>query len=289
MTRLTPFLLLATLAICLSGCTTTLTNLTTAKALEPGSVQITGGGYATATTNVVGRTFDAGKEAYDQIQDTPENEEVTVDTFRTYIEAALAWLLFQPGFTFEAQFRIGVTDRVLEGIDFGLRYDGNVIKPDVKLQLWESTDEAWAIATSFGYGYHTSIVSSVVEWVTLTDIGRHDFDLQTIISYHYGDWFRGYVAPRVMHSRISTSDKLPGFLADRVPQEIRDQSPSQYIEGTGAWYVGSSVGTQLGWKYVFVSLELGVYRLMFKPTVLEETADFSGMVFTPAGGLTIIW
>jgi hypothetical protein len=288
MKRYLIFVLMA-LALAQTACTTTLTNMTTAKALEPGQIQATGGGYGTATTNVVGRTFDAGRQAYDDIRDTPEADSVTVETFRTYIEAALAWLLFQPGFTFEAQFRVGVTDAVLEGVDFGLRYDGNVIKPDVKLQLWESTDEAWAIATSFGYGYHTSIVSSLVEWVTLTDIGRHDFDLQAIVSYHYGDWFRGYVAPRLMHSLVTTSDKLPDFLASRVPEEIENQSPSQYIEGTGAWYVGSSIGTQLGYKYVFLSLELGVYRLLFEPTVLDQKSDFGGMVFTPAGGLTVVW
>lgn len=277
------------LAVALTGCTTTLTNLTTAKALEPGHVQVTGGGYATVTTNVVGRTFDAGKDAYDQIDSTPEGEEVTVETFRTYIEAALAWLLFQPGFTFEAQFRIGVTDAVLEGIDFGLRYDGNVIKPDVKLQIWESTDEAWALATSFGYGYHTSVVSSLVEWVTLTSVGRHDFDFQVIGSYHHGDWLRAYFAPRFMVSTITTSDKLPSFLAERVPNEIRDQNPSQYIQGTNAFYAGGALGTQLGYKYVFLSLEIGIYRLFFEPTVLDETTDYSSMVFAPSGGLTVIW
>lgn len=289
MKRYAHLIAVASMALVLSGCTTTLTNLTTAKALEPGHVQVTGGGYGTVTTNVIGRTFDAGKEAYDQIENTPEDEEITVETFRTYINAALAWLLFQPGFTFEGMLRVGITDAVAEGIDAGIRYDGNVIKPDVKLQIWESTDEAWAFATSLGYGYHSSIVSSVVEWVTLTDIGRHDVDLQTILSYHHGEWLRAYAAPRVMFSAITTSDKLPSFLAERVPQEIQDQSPSQYIDGANAWYVGGSIGTQLGYKYVFLALEMGLHRLIFSPTVLDDETNFGGWVFTPAGGLTVIW
>lgn len=288
-TRHLSFLIALLLLVLTTGCTTTLTNMTTAKALEPGHVQVTGGGYATATTNVVSRTFDAGKSAYDRIENTPEDEEIDVETFRTYINAALAWILFQPGFTAEGMLRVGVTDAVAEGIDVGLRYDGNVLKPDVKLQVWESTDEAWAVATSLGYGYHTSILSSVVEWVTLTDVGRHDVDLQAIASYHRGEWLRAYLAPRVMFSAVTTSDKLPAFLQDRVPQEYADRSPGQYIDNSNAWYVGGSLGTQLGYKYLFVSLEFGLHRLFFEPTVLDEKTDFSAWVFTPAGGLTLIW
>src|SRR5690606_26714037 len=121
---------IALIVLLLSGCSTSLSNLAPSHVLEPGEVQITGVAQADLYTGVFDVTIDAGRAVVDAVQ--RDEGPITEEELRTLLDAVLIWQLFLPGVTPELALRVGVTDQLLEGIDVGLRYNGNVVKPDLR-------------------------------------------------------------------------------------------------------------------------------------------------------------
>ena len=205
--------------------------MTTARALEPLHPQVVVNASVPVHTVAASKLVDAGGSISDRVREDGERgtETLTEEELRQLLDGAVAAKLFLPSVTPELIARIGVTDAVLEGIDVGLRYNGNVIKGDIKLQFWESEDGSQQLAFDVGYGHHTGLVSSVIEWVTLTEFSRKDIDLALLWSMELGDLGRILLSPRVLLGHVSVDTKIPSWVEDNLPDELRDYDPGPIL------------------------------------------------------------
>ena len=287
---LLPLLLLVALACSGAlGCTTTMTQMTTARALEPLHPQVAINASVPIHTVAASKLIDAGSSLADRLEQDGQmgTETITEEELRQLLDAAVAAKLFLPSITPEFVVRIGVTDAVLEGIDVGLRYNGNVIKADVKLQLWESADGSQQVAFDVGYGHHTGLVSSAVEWVTLTEFSRKDIDLALMWSMELGDLGRILLSPRVMLGHVSVDTKIPSYIEDNLPEELKNYDPGQFFRDEWLVYAGANAAAFMGYKHVFLVVEAGLYRLFFEPQILDQKRDYNSWAFSPALGLMV--
>lgn len=271
------------LTLSLQACTTSMTTMTDARAYEPKEVQVAGNMQGNLHTNVINKAIQGVKAADEQFNsDQPISEEA----YRDWLDLALAAALFKPGGAPELMARVGVTDKVLEGIDVGFRTNFNLYKGDLKLQIWENEAQNQAFSVMAGYTYHSSIVSSAISYLTLTDFGRMDFDLQAIWGIEIQDIFKLNLAPHMILSRVSAEQKLPADVYNRLPESIKQYDPNQLFQNEWLGYYGLNTNLMLGYKYVFVVIDTGFFWMNFKPEILGEKRDFSGAAISLAGGLS---
>lgn len=269
------------------GCTTTQTNLTSARTLDQGEFEANINGQINLNSSPLSTGIAAGQSVEEEIENTPEGETVSEETFRRAVDFALASALFRPKPAAEGVFRAGILDKPLGGLDAGIRYNGSTVKGDLKFQYWSSEDDKFAASIQPAFGYQSSTASSTVEYITLTEWSRYDYDLLAPVGYAFKEIGRVWLAPRFMYSRISTSPKIDDFLRERLPEEIENQRKDLFGGGEDIYYAGLNVGGMIGYKYAYVALEASVSRVFFYPEVLGETRDLSGFSIMPAAALVV--
>lgn len=283
-------LILSLLGVCAlamaSGCTTSMTSMTNARAQEPLEVQVTANMQATVHANIVSAAARSADSAIETFGDREEGEPITEEAFRDWLDLALTAALFRPATSPEVIARVGVTDKVMEGIDVGFRTNLSIFKGDLKLQLWENEAQNQALSVMVGYAYHRDWVNKWVSYLTLTDFKRFDLDAQVLWGMEFGKFARVNVAPHLIASRIKVEQKLPAQIANRLPDEVKRYDPNQLFEDEWMFYMGANTSFMVGYEYVFVALDLGAFWLNFKPTVVGEQRDYSGAALSIAGGLS---
>lgn len=281
-------LLLVVLIASLPACVTSTTQLTNGKALDPGDFQLTGTYAFPLHTNLVRESLEAA-ETIEELYEG-NTEKMSEDETRDLLDTALNWALFSNLGITELVARAGLFRGPLEGIDMGLRYNGASLKADLLWQLYESPGHQWFIATNFGYGFQFNITSKFITSVSLTNWARHDLEGSLIFGYAKENWFKAYLSPRYIYSLVRTEPKFSDEFIDNLPDSVTDKYlPSEYFEHANLAYFGGTIGMMVGYRHLFANLELTVLRLSFKPTVLREKRDFSGMLVSPTAGLTFLW
>lgn len=271
-------------AVLLTGCATSLTNMSQARVLKPGEVQASFGYQIDVHTQAVEGVLEAGEVAAEQIKNG--SGEISEETLRRGLDAALLLTFFPISGSPEVIGRVGVWDGVLEGLDLGIRYNGTVLKGDLRLGLFESADRALAVTAQVGYGSHSSVAPGAIEWVTLTEWSRKDFDFAVSVGWEYPDIFKAYVAPRVLLSSISSEPKLSDSVRERLPENLKNLDPHAYFPSSTILYLGGNTGFLVGYKYVFFNVDLSVFRIQFEPEILGQTRDYGGWAIAPTIGLT---
>ena len=112
-------LLLALSSFIFTGCATSLTSTTDARAYDVGEVQATVVYQASVHTNVLGGFIEAAQSADDEF-DRDSNKPISEESFRSWLDAVLIASLFRPATGPEISVRTGITDNVLEGMDLSL-------------------------------------------------------------------------------------------------------------------------------------------------------------------------
>lgn len=281
-------LALSSLTIMLSlatGCSTSLTSMTDARAYKPGEVQAVVAYQGNVHSNVLGSLIDAAVSA-DEEFNKDSNEPISEESFRTWADTIIMASLFRPAMGPEIQIRAGVYDDFMEGIDLGFKTDLNILKFDAKLQLWGSEDGNQAFSTMLGYAHHLDVGNKIISYLTLTDFSRADFDLQFIYGYQMGDWLKLNIAPHIILSKVTPESKIPDWLYERLPDEIKQYDPGQFFKTEWVQYYGANIGLMLGYKYAFLATDLGMFYMNFKPTVVGQKRDYSGGAFSVALGIS---
>lgn len=269
-------------ALLSTACSTSVTSLQTGRALEPGQVQITAAASLPVSTSAISGALDSVDALEGELEDAATSDDTAIDaeTQRQLNESALALLLFQPSPVMEINGRVGVVPM----LDVGLRYSARQVKGDLKYQIWDSPD-GHAAGISLGYSYHLSIAPSflesafdLLEYVKLNDYSRHDLDLNLIWSKDWGEWLSLYGGLRYLISFISLDADL-----EKVQSELGLERTSL---SNRLHMVGVTGGAMLGYKYLFLHLELSVLNAEYAPTILGEQVDLGGVVVSPAIGLT---
>lgn len=273
-------------ALSCSACSTSMTSMTDARAYEPKEVQVATTYQVNVHANVANKVIEGVVSAEDEFGKN-NDEPVSEEAYRDWLDLVLATALFRPAVGPELMARIGVTDKVMEGIDVGIRTNFNLYKGDIKLQVWENADKSQALSVMGGYAYHRSIVESFVSYATLTDFGRMDFDFQVLWGLNFRDIIKINLAPHIILSRVSAEQKVPAFLEGRLPEEITQYDPSQLFQNEWIGYYGMNSTLMVGYKYVFLALDTGFFWMNFKPEIINEQRDFSGGAISIAGGLSV--
>ncbi len=273
----------------LCGCATSMTHMTTPQALEPGDWQVSGAWTGHANSVAASKSIQSGADLWERYMGEEEPGELSEDELRTLLDTGLAWALFRPGASYEIMGRVGLTDKLAQGLDLGLRTNFSEIKGDLKLQVWESPEARFAAALHAGYGYHFDLTSGFVEWLSLTSFSRHDLDLAATWGWSEGRVLRLWLGPRFIRSWIRTEPKLDGMIEDNLPATIDDYRPSDILGDEAISYFGSTNGLMVGYRWVFLVLELDVFWMSFHPTILDEQRTMSGLVLAPNLGLSATW
>lgn len=278
---------LLALVVLLTGCTTSLTNMAPAETLDPGEAQATGGYQFDVHSQTFTGIYRAGEAVLSDIERADSEDPVSEETLRALFDTLVLWKIFPFGGGPEFMGRTGVYD----GIDAGLRYNGNVVKGDVRFRLWESTsgDRTKALNAQFGYGHHSSPFGDAIEWLGVESWSRSDFDFALNYGYEIGDWAKMYIAPRYVFSNISMDLEVNERLRERIPEEYRDWEANDLFSAGSMHYIGANMGIMLGYRYLFATVDLSTFRILFSPEILGSQRDYDGWVLSPTLGLTFLW
>lgn len=274
---------LCALMLCAQGCATSLTTMTTARAMEPGEVQasvVMVANLNTAPLDAVLNSAKSAEEEFNKDSDAPISE----DSFRDWLDAALLFGLFRPSIGPEIMVRAGVTDELLEGLELGFRTDLSLYKGDAKLQLWSGDEGRMALSVMLGFAYHSGLVSSPIEYLTLTEFGRKDYDLQLLWGWEPNDFVKITAAPHFMLSSISAESKIPDYVQERLPDDVNQYNPNKLFQDEWIFYGGLNSCLMVGYKYAYLALDFGVFGMYFKPTVVGKERNYNGLAVSIAAG-----
>jgi len=260
-----------------------LTSFQSGKALDSGQVQATGALTLPLASSAVAGVIDLGDAALQSAQAAADlGDPIDEEDQRELVTSALAIALFQPAVVPELAARVGIGFDV----DLGLRFNGQLVKGDAKLTLPVDLGEGGALGVSAGLGHHLGIGSSSLEtffdvlgFVELGDFSRQDLDLGLIASKNFGDTLIVYGSLRYIVSFISLDANI---------EDVETISGIDIVEvENNLHHIGATGGLFLGYKYVFLNLELTVVQVFFKPEILGEEQDLDGLIVAPSLGLTI--
>jgi len=264
-----------------SACTTSLTTMQTARPLAPGEIRVTGGASLPVATAGVEKLLELEERVTDELkQANTSGEMVTEEMAQDAIDGALALVLFTPMPIAEAQLRVGV----IEGVDAGLRYTGQLVKADAKYMVHEDGPHVFSVGA--GYAYHLEPPMSqlgglfeLFDFVDLSAFERHDLDLAALYGWESGRWFRVYTGPRYVGSWISVEAVFDSVELDPAIVDTDVEGAIHHVGAVGGFFVG--------YEWIFINLELSVYHLSYTTKIFGEERDLSGWLIAPAGALAI--
>ena len=194
---------------------------------------------------------------------------------------------FFPGQSSEFIGRIGISNAILEGIDLGFRSNGAQSKIDLKTQLYASKDHRWAAAFSTGLGWNQALISSDVSQYTLSTFSRRDLDLSLNLGYRHPDIFEIYGGPRLIVSRVAATISEEDSI-DRLPDELMQYHPKTLFQNEQLTYTGATIGTRIGYYFLFFDAECTAMWIDFQPQVFGEARDLSGWHLSPSIAVTFV-
>lgn len=270
------------LALSLSACSTSMTQLQTARTLAPGQVQVQGGLSVPISTTVIGSLVDLGGTLGTRFTEAEQaNRPITREEEQQALETGMALVLFHPGVMPELGGRIGVLPR----LDVGLTYGGTLVKADAKLQLVRQEDALdLALVGTYVHhlGYGGSVLKStysILEFLQLGDYTRNDLGVGLLASGEWNDVFAAYGGVRYLASLVSLDTDL---------QRVESSTGAGHTELSPTLHtLSGTAGLMVGYKYVFLAAELTVARVIAKSEILGAERDYSGWIIAPSVGLVI--
>lgn len=264
-----------------TGCVGSSATLQTAKTLPPRKVAVAGGLSVPVASAFFGEVADTVRAAGRRLGDLDDTELSDAER-RQLIEAALAVLTMAPSVVPIAEVRVGAARR----FDLGFRYAGPSLGLDGKYQVRET--ERWNLAVVLGARHHTGIgpsmgavVYEVIDRARLASYRRQDLRAAFLYSTDENTTVGFYGA---LHYELAFARFRLGAVAERASADdyvpIGEQRALLHT-------VGASSGMRIGRRRVALLLELGLAYLHFRPEVLGQTANLSGVVVEPALALRV--
>lgn len=280
-----------------SGCASNLANLKTAETLNKGQWRPSAefGIYVPAGTIAKAASLATAQgrkliEARDGTSAAP-----TQDEQREIFSTALALAVFPPGTVMNFGLRYGITD----DIDVGLRWATSSYRADGRFRLLEKENKArgasFHLALVVGIEKHnfSGLIFDVYEklqklfdlfrFIELEKPSRFDMDLALITSWNFKEIVRPYFGLTYRLGRYSLPAQLSLEYADaNIPPLLAKEDIKDWVH-----FIGISSGTAVGYRWVYLFLELDVAYLVSRPKILGEKTNFGGLTFFPAAGLAV--
>jgi hypothetical protein len=280
---------LALVALASTGCGTTLSTLQPAEPMRPGHVQA----QAALDVNVpASRIVDAvdvvatlgSRYASDTGYKPTEAEQ------RQALAAGVGLGLSSPGVNPDFMLRMGV----VKNLDVGLRWSGLALhadgkyrflatkeptpeeEEDAQAKVGDGPDRGFQGAVSVGISkaLYSGFVFDALEFLDVDDYSRWNVEVPVIFGTRMGEFGHVWFGPKYIFSTYSVDASLKNVGV--VP------------ETSGTFHhLGAFGGAGLGYKVVFVFLELTVAKMFAEPEIFGQPTDLGGIVIVPAGGLML--
>lgn len=279
----------AVTALASTGCSTTLATLQPAEPMRPGHVQMN----AAMTVNVpASRIVDAvdvvatlGDRYASDSSYRPSTEEQ-----RQALGAGVGLGLSAPGPNPDLMLRMGV----VKDLDVGLRWSGLAAHADAKYRFFSTkeptAEEESAEKGKIGNGPDRGFQGSVSIGVSKALYSGFVFD--TLDFLQVGDYSRWNIeVPVIFGSRLSDFGHVwfgPKYVFSTYSVDASLKNIGAVGESSGTiHHLGAFGGLGVGYKVVFVFLELTIAKMFANPEILGQKTDLGGIIVVPAGGLML--
>ncbi|HTN90491.1 MAG TPA: hypothetical protein VL242_42755 [Sorangium sp.] len=262
------------------GCAPALSTFQPAHVADKGHVQAELGLDVSVPTGAIASVVDAGVV----LANIAESRELTEGERLTLFEAGGALALNPPTVTPH----IGVGYTALDRWELNLRYTGSAFRLGTRYQLLKRDKHGVDLTAGAGVGRYVIDlpIGSILGLVELEDFTRWQIDLPIQIGTA-GTWYRVWGGPRLMLTTFDTALVVDLPASTGYPGERELAS----FSGTGL-YVGGQAGVALGYKHVFLGLELTLAEIFSSGelAVLGERAvavDLDSFIIYPSIGLML--
>ena len=183
----------------------------------------------------------------------------------------------------------------LYGLGNGLAIGGRLSSAGQRVDgLWQFLDgkdaSPWRGSLLLGYSHTSgkapSVIQDVLEFLKIPEASRHSLHLGAQIGQKLGRYGWWQIGPHYLLSRhkFSMTPDVP-ILDEATKLIVNDYIPNTDTEGW-SHHIGGSAALWLGYKPVFVGLELAAAWVKASPTLLGTVEEFSLVQISP--NLTIL-
>ena len=264
------------------GCAPSLATMQPAHVAPKGHFQATTAIEIGAPTGTIIRVIDTGKRL---AADAQTNMSISPADERQVFEAGVNVVASPPS----VGYHLALAYTVLDNFELGLRYAAGGWRLGARYQLLHH--ETGPLDMVLGAGVSRAAVeiplSSYVPFLEMDDFTRWTVDVPLLIGTSRG-FSRVWGGPKFVYSHFDTALKLaiPFFTAPDLAN----------FEGHAIYY-GGLAGLAVGYRHVFLALEITVAWLSGRgdastilagsgaTTPTQVSADISGLVFYPTFGL----
>lgn len=199
------------------------------------------------------------------------------DEMQDLLGQAVALVLNPPNLSTQGQLRWGVDRRW----DLGLRIAGGAYRVDARLRMLESGPDPFDGSVGLGLGlYSYSTLSRRPARVAFQDFLRLEVDVPVLFGWSapFGHFWFG---PKLVFAASWTDFSM---LVDDTHKILGD------IQGVGLYY-GAQVGAALGWKWIWLALEITAAGLLSSADAHSSVASIDaapgGLILYPAAALIV--
>ena len=261
------------LVVASAGCAASLATLQPAHVAPRGHGQVTAGVEVGVPTGTIAQAIDAAQTLADQADDRALTEPEIPRLFHAGVNLTAS----PPSFGQHFAAAYTVVDRT----EVQVRYAGGGWRLGGRFQPLRHEDGPFDLVVGFGAARATTglPLNDIVQYLGVDDFTRWTFDLPVLLGTSRR-WFRTWVGPRFMYSRFGTR------LAITLPNNAAERAS---LEGH-VWYFGAQGGFAVGYRYVFLGVELTMARLFGDASasatgstaIMSRRTDVSGTVVYPA-------
>jgi hypothetical protein len=293
-----------------SGCATTLSTMDTARTTPPGHVRAEAAMGVFVPAGPIGRLLDVGFDTADDLK-AGKVTSLTAEQAEKVYEAAVATVVMPPAAVQEVALRTGIA----ENLDAGLRLSTTALRLDAKFRFlhvgedrapedpkerarapvgWPSNpgiSHHMSVGASVSKYFFSSFVFDVLDYVQLGDFSRWDFEFPLLYTVEVKDFLTFYGGLKYVLTRFSMDENLVNI--SKLVASLANAPPPTDQVNSKTHFVGGTAGLGVGYRYVFLYLELTGGYTSCKPRLYSfidgqlRERDLGGVTLYPALGLVV--
>jgi hypothetical protein len=237
----------ALIAFTAAGCAPALSTMQPAHVAKRNHVLAQIGMDVSVPTGTIARVINAGQT----LAETAEKRELTDAEVGTLYQAGTGLVLNPPSAT--PHIRIGFS--VVDNLEINLRYATSSVRLGGRYQFLNKEKHGIDASVGLGAGYFVfDLPLSGLPVLKLDDFSRFEIDLPLLFGTQ-GSWYRVWGGPRFGTELTLELPEVAGIAAAR--KELAS------LGGNG-FYVGAQGGVAVGYKYVFLGIELTMVQLIMR-------------------------
>jgi hypothetical protein len=269
---------LAPVLVVAAGCAPSLATLQPAHVAPRGHVQVTAGLEVAVPTGTLVSAVDAGRA----LGRASQSQQLSADQEGRLFDAGVTYAASPVSTVSHFAVSYGVYDRT----ELGLRYASGAWRLGGRYQLLRHEDGPLDMVVGLGVSRATTDipVQDVIQVLSVDDFTRWTGDLSLLVGTSRS-WFRVWAGPKLVYTHFDTSLRADFGMNSTNPSQLA------IFEGNGLYYGGQG-GVALGYRKVFLGIELTLAELSGSATTssstvstVGRTTDISGFVVYPAFAL----